>query len=74
MKRTWCKGKRRSVPRRGTLGWWTQRKDPTLFDELPEVKYGVLGAVGPEDNPYIGTPHWYARMKWDQEHGFADYS
>ena len=29
---------------------------------------------GPEENPFRNSPGWYERMRWDQIHGWADYS
>jgi hypothetical protein len=80
MKTAWCGQKKHRVPRRGTDRWWTQQAavvaayEPTLFDALPEFKFGPLDTAGPEDNPCRDTSDWYSRMKWDQDHGFADYS
>jgi hypothetical protein len=32
------------------------------------------GYPGPEDNPFDPEKEWYHHMKWDQDHGWADYS
>lgn len=60
------------------LTMWMPRatQDQTVKPENqvpPDVVKGY-GYPGPEQNPYIGTDNVYLRMKWDQDHGWADYS
>jgi len=40
----------------------------------PDVVHRGYGYPGPEQNPFIGTEDHYMRMKWDSDHGWADYS
>ena len=48
----------------------------TPENRIPDdvVRPGQYGHPGPQDNPFNPNRDWYHHMKWDQDHGWCDYS
>jgi hypothetical protein len=50
------------------------------MDEAKEINRGPERIVcqgaqfDPDENPFHNPDDWYERMRWDQIHGWADYS
>lgn len=57
-----------------TIRRWLRHWRSSRRKRKAVAQYGWHGYPAPEDNPYRGTSERYSEMKWDQEHGYGDYS